>query len=111
VDVGTPARFAGALQIAPDEVLEAEAEDVIRWEPRHDLEMFVKAVFWRYCLTEYVSILAEKSRAKLLAFWKSWMRLNPWSDLIRAARACDYGGVSKQLQMILPTSPTTSLSL
>lgn len=50
MDVGARARFAGALQIAPDEVLEAEADAVLLWEPKHDLEMFVKAMFWRYCL-------------------------------------------------------------
>jgi hypothetical protein len=85
-------------------VLEAEADAVLLWEPKHVLEMFVKAMFWRYCLTEYVTILAERSRAKLLVFWRSWMRLNPWNDLIRAARACDYDGVSKQLLLILPAS-------
>jgi hypothetical protein len=79
-----------------------EGDQPIVWKAEHDLEMFVKAVFWRCRLPDYMVILAEKNRPKLLAFWRSWLMLQPWCGLIAAARLCDYDTVSNQLRQLLP---------
>jgi hypothetical protein len=64
--------------------------------------MFVKAVFWRRCLPDFMCIIAEKSPTKLLAFWQSQLELKPWAELIAAARATNYNGVERLLSQILP---------
>ncbi len=64
--------------------------------------MFVKAVFWRRCLPDFMCIVAEKSPAKLLTFWQSQLELKSWVKLISAARATDYNSVERLLSQILP---------
>jgi hypothetical protein len=91
----------GALQIAPDEVLKTLGRK-ITCKAEHDLEMFVKAVFWRCHLPDYTDILAEKSPERLLAFWNRWLALPPWPRLVGAARACDYDTVGELLHELLP---------
>lgn len=78
-----------SLSSTPPEQTVAHAHVRIEYtpDPRHDLEMLVKLVFSQVECLAFESILSQQSETKRLALWKANLSIEPWKELIEAARS------------------------
>jgi len=104
-EVGVKVKFSGALQYAPDGVLECWRLNQA-YEPAfaHDLEMVVKSVFHTLSITTFEEICAEVDVDNIIAFWKCHLTPSIWSSMLAAAQNEDYETLKKQIQDLLPGS-------
>ncbi|ELR12999.1 uncharacterized protein ACA1_096710 [Acanthamoeba castellanii str. Neff] len=100
---GVLADFDGALQHAPDEILDSwESGDQYRPAFSHDLEMVVRTVFHSTNMMTFREIEAEEDVQKLRAFWAHHLEPAVWQRMLQAAQACQYAALKAIIAELLP---------
>jgi hypothetical protein len=111
------ADFDGALQHAPDEILDSW-ERGHQYKPAfsHDLEMVVRTVFHSTNTMTFREIQAEEDAKTLRTFWAHHLKPAVWQRMLKAAQACEYAALKAiiaellpgQVQRLLPSSASSS---
>ena len=109
----TPAKFCGALEHAPLDVVNAWAQGKeYKPEPWHDLHMLVATAFQALMPCAYhvlKSMPADRSEraAFLQRFWQHHQATDLWKPLFHVAAFCDYKSLQSLFRKLAPTAPTT----
>ncbi|KAL6073720.1 SAM domain (Sterile alpha motif) domain containing protein [Balamuthia mandrillaris] len=101
--VGKKVKFSGALQYAPEHVIQCWHLNKT-YEPTfaHDLEMVVKSVFQTLFFTTFEEIRVEEKAEKIIKFWRYHLAPTIWSSMLTTAQKGDYESLRKQIRDLLP---------
>jgi hypothetical protein len=100
--------FEGALQLAPDPLLDAHSQG-IEYSPSaiDDLLMLVRTVFSRVCPADYCRIGHSVDPPELKSFWRKHLALSPWPELVAVAVSRDYAALKFAIvRVVAPMSAT-----
>jgi hypothetical protein len=102
-EVGRPALFEGALQLAPNRLLTSHAQRKLYIpECSDDLEMVVRSIFHSTNVMAFSRISSETDTAKLARFRDHHLEPSMWRFMVAAALDCDYSRLRALLPTILP---------
>ncbi|KAL6076298.1 SAM domain (Sterile alpha motif) domain containing protein, variant 2 [Balamuthia mandrillaris] len=103
--VGKKVKFSGALQYAPEHVVQCwHLNKTYESTFAHDLEMVVKSVFQTLFFTTFEEIRVEEKAEKIIKFWRYHLAPTIWSSMLTTAQKGDYESLRKQIRDLLPGS-------